>query len=282
MSVRSGDDNLPMPVVRLTGRTYLLSEARDLWQYRDLLYFLVWRDVKVRYKQTLFGVAWALLQPLGMMAIFSLFLGRYARVSSDGVPYGLFVLSGLLLWQLFSSGVIEAGNSVVANERLITKVYFPRVLIPGAAVLAGIVEFFIGILVLAIFMAAKRQPISSAVVYAPVAVLMTVGVAFGVSLWLSALNVRYRDVRYAIGFLVQVWMFVSPVVYPMSVIPERWRLLYSLNPVAVAIEAFRLFIFGRSSLVPVHALVGVLSTIAIIISGALYFRKAEEEFADII
>lgn len=271
-----------MPVVRLTGRTYLLSEARDLWQYRDLLYFLVWRDVKVRYKQTLFGVAWALLQPLGMMAIFSLFLGRYARVSSDGVPYGLFVLSGLLLWQLFSSGVIEAGNSVVANERLITKVYFPRVLIPGAAVLAGIVEFFIGILVLAIFMAAKRQPISSAVVYAPVAVLMTVGVAFGVSLWLSALNVRYRDVRYAIGFLVQVWMFVSPVVYPMSVIPERWRLLYSLNPVAVAIEAFRLFIFGRSSLVPVHALVGVLSTIAIIISGALYFRKAEEEFADII
>lgn len=253
----------------------------EVWAYRELLFFLVWRDIRVKYKQTALGIIWAILQPVGLAAIFSIFLGKYAHVPSGGVPYPVMVLAGLLPWQLFAQALSEASNSVVANERLITKVYFPRVIIPAAAAGAAIPDFCIGFVVLLVMLRVFDVAITIHILAVPLFVALALVAAFAVGLWLSALNVQYRDVRHAIGFLVQAWMFVTPIVYPMSVIPQQWRHLYALNPMVGVIAGFRRCVTGQE-LPERLVLVSVFATVIILIGGLYYFRRMEDTFADVI
>lgn len=255
---------------------------RELWEYRELLYFFVWRDIKVRYKQTVLGAAWAIIQPFFMMVVFSLFFGRLAHVPSDGIPYPIFVYCALLPWQLFAHALSESSNSLVANERLLTKVYFPRLLIPVSSVLGGLVDFVIAFLILLLMMAWYGIRPTWAIAALPGFVLLAIASALGVGLWLSALNVRYRDVRYTIGFLIQFWLLATPVAYSSSLIPDRWRALYGLNPMAGVVEGFRWALLGRSQ--PPGALLAVsgVAVILILIGGLYFFRRLETEFADVV
>lgn len=254
---------------------------RELWEYRELLYFLTWRDVKVRYKQTALGAAWAVIQPLFMMLVFSLFFGRLAGIPSDGVPYPIFTFCGLLPWQLFAHALTESSNSLVANERLITKVYFPRLVVPIAAVLGGLVDFAIAFVILLFMMFYFGIVPTSAIVALPGFILLAVATALAVGLWLSALNVKYRDVRYTINFLIQFWLFATPVAYPSSLVPEAWRPLYGLNPMAGVVEGFRWALLGTK---PPGALlaVSILVVAVLLIGGLFYFRRMEQEFADVV
>lgn len=255
---------------------------KELWEYRELLYFLVWRDVKVRYKQTALGAAWAIIQPVFMMLVFSLFFGRLAKVPSDGIPYPIFTFCALLPWQLFAHALTESSNSLVANERLITKVYFPRLVVPIAAVLGGLIDFAVafGILLLMIFYYGIVP--TWAVVTLPLFLLLAIMTALGVGLWLSALNVKYRDVRYTINFLIQFWLFATPVAYPSSIVPAAWRPLYGLNPMAGVVEGFRWALLGKTD--PPGALLAVSVGVVVVlfIGGLYYFRRTEQEFADIV
>jgi lipopolysaccharide transport system permease protein len=208
----------------------------ELWEYRELLYFLTWRDIKVRYKQTVLGAAWAIIQPLFMMLVFSLFFGKLAGVPSDGIPYPVFTFCGLLPWQLFAYSVTQAGNSLVGSQNLITKVYFPRLVVPISAVLGGVVDFAIAFLLLLAMIFYYGIVPGWQMVALPGLVLLAVLTALGVGLWLSALNVQYRDVRYTIGFMVQFWLFATPVAYPSSIVPEKWRVLYALNPMVGVVD----------------------------------------------
>lgn len=254
---------------------------RELWEYRELLYFLTWRDVKVRYKQTVLGAAWAIIQPLFMMVVFSLFFGYLARMPSDGIPYPVFAYCGLLPWQLFAHSLTESSNSLVANERLITKVYFPRLVVPISAVFGGVIDFAIAFLILVGMMAYFGLAPGWAILTLPGFMLLAVATALGAGLWLSALNVQYRDVRYTINFLVQFWLFATPVAYPSSIVPERWRAFYGLNPMAGVVEGFRWALLGKSP--PSFALlaVSVAVVVLILIGGLYYFRRMEGTFADI-
>ena len=254
---------------------------RELWDYRELLYFLTLRDVKVRYKQTALGAAWAVIQPLFMMLVFSLFFGRLAKVPSDGIPYPIFTFCALLPWQLFAHALTESSNSLVANERLITKVYFPRLVVPMSAVLGGLVDFAVAFVILLVMMFYYRIVPTWAVLVLPAFILLAVMTALGVGLWLSALNVKYRDVRYTINFLIQFWLFATPVAYPSSLVPERWRALYGLNPMAGVVDGFRWALLGKQ---PPGAMlaVSVGVVIAILIGGLSYFRRMEQEFADVV
>jgi lipopolysaccharide transport system permease protein len=254
----------------------------ELWQYRELLYFLTWRDIKVRYKQTLLGVAWAVIQPLFIVLTLSVFLGHLAKVPSDGVPYAVFAYTAMVPWQLFAHALTEASNSLVANDRLITKVYFPRLVIPMSAVLAGLVDFVIAFFMLVPFLACYRIVPTAAVFTLPCFVALAALIAFGVGLWLSALNVQYRDVRYTIGFLVQVWFFVTPVAYPSSVVPHRWRAWYGLNPMVGVIDGFRWALLGTGEGPGNVLAVSVAVTMVILAGGLYYFRRMESTFADVI
>src|SRR2546430_4345112 len=255
---------------------------KELWEYRELLYFLTWRDIKVRYKQTVLGAAWAIIQPVFMMLVFSLFFGRLAHMSSDGIPYPIFVYCALLPWQLFAHALTESSNSLVANERLITKVYFPRLVVPISAVLGGLIDFAIAFVILLLMMAYYGIAPTRAVLALPALVLFAIMTALAVGLWLSALNVQYRDVRYTINFLIQFWLFATPVVYPSSIVPERWRALYGLNPMAGVVEGFRWALLGKSN--PPGALLGVsiAMVVLILIGGLYYFRRMEQNFADVV
>jgi lipopolysaccharide transport system permease protein len=255
---------------------------KELWDYRELLYFLVWRDVKVRYKQTALGAAWAVIQPLMMTVVFSLFFGYLAKVPSDGIPYPVFTFCALLPWQLFAHALTESSNSLVANERLITKVYFPRLVVPIAAVLGGMVDFAIAFVILLVMMFYYGIVPTWAIVTLPVFILLAIMTALGVGLWLSALNVQYRDVRYTIGFLIQLWLFATPVAYSSSIVPERWRPLYGLNPMAGVVEGFRWALLGKSE--PPGPLLGVSVAVVILVlvGGLYYFRRMEQEFADVV
>jgi lipopolysaccharide transport system permease protein len=255
---------------------------RDLWEYRELLYFLTWRDVKVRYKQTALGLAWVVLQPLFLMLIFTLFFGRLLQVPSDGVPYSIFTYTALLPWQLFSRALNEASVSLVANERIITKIYFPRVLVPLSAVLSNLVDFAIGLAALAGFMLLYGIQPGLPILALPLFVLLAVMAALGVSLWFAALNVTYRDVRYLLPFLTQIWMFATPIIYPLSVVPKAWRPLYSLNPMVGVVEGFRWSLIGKAS--SFESMLGVSAVIvtAVFIGGIFYFHRAEQTFADVI
>ncbi len=228
------------------GKGWISLGLKDLWQYRELLFFLAWRDIKVRYKQTALGAAWAVIQPLFTMLVFTLFFGRLAKVPSDGIPYPLFSYTALLPWQLFAYALTESSNSVVANERLITKVYFPRLVVPLASILAGLVDFVIAFtLVIGMMIWYGVRP-TWAVLTLPFFVIFTMATALGVGLWLSALNVQYRDVRYTLTFIVQFWLIASPVAYSSTLVPARWRPFYGLNPMAGVIEGFRWALLGKA------------------------------------
>jgi lipopolysaccharide transport system permease protein len=260
----------------------------ELWRYRELLGFLAMRDVKLRYKQTALGAAWAVIQPLLTMLVFSIFFGRLAKMPSDGVPYPLLTLVALLPWQLFVYALTQSSNSLVAEQRLITKVYFPRLIVPVASVLAGLVDFVIALLLLLVMIViyiAKGwfvfQP-SWTFALLPLFVIAAVTTALAIGLWLSALNVQYRDVRYVVPFLTQFWMFATPVAYPSSIVPEKWRALYGLNPMAGVVEGFRWAILGTAS--PSWGLMAVSSLVVVVllVSGLLYFRRLERTFADVV
>jgi lipopolysaccharide transport system permease protein len=255
---------------------------KDLWQYRELLFFLTWRDIKVRYKQTALGAAWAVIQPLFTMLVFTLFFGRLAKVPSDGIPYPLFSYTALLPWQLFAYALTESSNSVVANERLITKVYFPRLFIPMASILAGLVDFVIAFtLVIGMMVWYGVRP-TWAVLTLPFFVIFTMVTALGVGLWLSALNVQYRDVRYTLTFIVQFWLIASPVAYSSTLVPARWRPFYGLNPMAGVIEGFRWALLGKAQAPGAMLWVSVVVVAVVLVGGLYYYRRMEKTFSDVI
>jgi len=271
------------PLVRIRpGRSSLGIDLRDLWAYRELLYFLTWRDLKVRYKQTILGVAWAIIQPLFTMLIFTLFFGKLAGIPSDGVPYPVFVYAGLLLWTFFSNAVTHSGNSLVGNSNLLTKVYFPRIIIPGAAVGAGLVDLLIAFGVLVVLMVYYRVSISASVVMLVPLVGLTTVFALALGMWTSALNVKYRDIRYALPFVIQLWMFVSPVIFPSSFVPEKWRWVLTLNPLTGIIEGFRAALFGRRPFDWMAIAISTVMTLVLFVYAAYVFRRMERTFADIV
>jgi lipopolysaccharide transport system permease protein len=253
-----------------------------VWEYRELLYFLCWRTIRVRYKQTVLGGAWAILQPLVTMVVFSVIFGRLVGVPSDGLPYPIFAYAGLLPWQLFAQSLTESSNSLVNNERLITKVYFPRLVIPGATVLISLLDFAVAGMVLAGMMAYYRIVPAPGGWVLPFLVLQAVCAALGIGLWLSALNVRYRDIRHVIPFLAQCWLFATPIAYPSSLVPPRWRMLLGLNPMTGVVEGFRWALLGTQTEVGSLLMLSALISIGILVSGAVYFRRMERTFADIL
>jgi lipopolysaccharide transport system permease protein len=271
----------PVLVIR-PSRGFLSLNLKDLWAYRELLYFLVWRDIKVRYKQTALGAAWAIIQPVMTMVVFSVFFGRLAKVPSDGIPYPVFAFAALLPWQLFAFSLTESSNSLVGSQNLITKVYFPRLVIPLASVLAGIVDFAIAFVVLLGLMLYYGIRPTAAVAWLPLFVLLALATALSVGLWFSALNVKYRDVRYTIPFLTQFWMFATPVAYSSSLVPQPWRAWFGLNPMAGVVEAFRWALFGKSSSPGGLIWVSVAAVLLLLIGGLFYFRRTESTFADIV
>ena len=255
---------------------------RELWNYRELLFILVWRDIKVRYKQTALGALWAILQPVLATVVFSIFFGRFAKVPSDGIPYPVFAYVGLLPWQLFAYALNESANSLVSNQNLIRKVYFPRLVIPLSAILAGLVDFAIAFVVLlGLFWKYHIVPSASLVVL-PVFILLAVASALAMGLWLSALNVQYRDVRYTIPFLTQLWLFATPVVYPSSLVPAKWRALYGLNPMAGVVEGFRWALLGKAANPGPLVWVSAGMVVLLLLGGVIYFRRMESTFADIV
>jgi lipopolysaccharide transport system permease protein len=257
-------------------------DSREFWHYRELLYFLIWRDLKVRYKQTLFGVGWAILQPFLTMIVFTLFFGKLAKMPSNGLPYPIFYYAGLLPWTYFANAVTSSTNVVVQNQQVITKVYFPRLILPVASVISGLVDFAISFLVLIGMMVYYRVEPNAELLLAPFLLLLAVATALGVGLWLSALNAIYRDVRYAMPFLMQFWMFASPVAYPSSLVPARWRWLYDLNPMAGVIEWFRAGVTGQGQMQGIYLLISSAAVVILLIGGLVYFRRMEDIFADVV
>jgi lipopolysaccharide transport system permease protein len=257
-------------------------KLRELWDYRELFYFLVWRDVKVRYKQTALGAAWAIIQPLFTVLIFSLFFGRLAKVPSDGIPYPLFSFTALVPWTFFSYGLNQSSNSLVGSSNLITKVYFPRLAMPISSVVAGAVDFFLAFCVLLVMMLHYRVPPTRNIVLLPLFFLLTLITSLGAGLWLSALNVKFRDVRLVLPFLVQIWMFATPIAYPSSLLHEPWRTVYGLNPMVGVVEGFRWALLGvKSPPGPMVVVSGAIS-ILLLLGGLIYFRRMEKTFADLI
>lgn len=270
----------PLVVIQPTNRWAILN-LNDIWAYRELLYFLTWRDVKVRYKQTALGAAWAILQPLFMMLIFTIFFGRLAGVASAGIPYPLFALAGLVPWTFFANAITASGNSLVGSANLITKVYFPRLIVPAAAMLAGLVDFLLSFVLLCLLMIYYRVSLTTHILLLPVLVLLTALFALAVGTWMSALNVKYRDVRFALPFVIQLWLFVSSVILPSSSIPQKWRWLIMLNPMSGIIEAFRSALFGLPFDWPALGLATLLIIVTLLY--AIYaFARVERSFADII
>jgi lipopolysaccharide transport system permease protein len=253
-----------------------------VWRHRELLGFFVWRDVKVRYKQTLLGAGWAVLQPTLTMLVFTLFFGRLAGVPSGGVPYPLFALAGLLPWQMFAHALSESGNTLVAHQSLITKVHFPRLVLPLAAVISGLVDLACASIVLVGLMAYYGIAPGAAIVALPLFVLLAVVTALAAGVWLSALNVRYRDVRYTLPFLIQTWLFVTPIAYPSSLVPAAWRPLYALNPMAGVVEGFRWALFGAPADAPAMAAIAAPLVLVVLAAGLVYFRRSERTFADVV
>jgi lipopolysaccharide transport system permease protein len=257
-------------------------ELKAIWHYRELLYFLIWRDVKVRYKQTAIGAGWAIFQPLMMMIIFTVVFGNFAKIPSDGLPYPIFAYAALLPWTYFAQAISRSGISLVGNAHLISKVYFPRIIIPFSAAVAPLVDLAIAFVLLLAMMAWFGIAPTWGVLALPVFLLLALVTALAVGLWLTALNVRYRDVGYTIPFVVQIWMYASPVAYPVSVVPEKWRLLYSLNPMAGVIEGFRWALLGKGNPDFGVMTAGAVVVIALLLGGIVYFRQMERTFADVV
>lgn len=272
-----------LPVLRIepsTGWTSL--NLKELWAFRELFYFLTWRDIKLRYKQTELGIVWAILQPFLTMIIFSLFFGRLAKIPSDGIPYPVFSFTALVPWVFFANGLTQASNSLVGNSNLITKVYFPRIMIPISAVLSGAFDFILAFAVLLGMLVYYQMPVTSAIFYLPFFLLLALIAALGTGLWFSALNVKYRDVRFVVPFIVQIWMFATPIAYPSTLIPGHWRLLYSLNPMVGVIEGFRFMLPGVNTQPSLMIAVSSAVALAMLVCGAFYFKRVEKTFADVV
>ena len=258
-------------------------DLKEIWEYRELLYFLTKRDIKVRYKQTVLGGLWAIIQPTFTMIVFTLFFGRLAKIPSDGMPYPIFVYVGLLPWTYFANAVSGSGNSLVGSANLITKIYFPRLIVPASASLAGLLDFFVAMFVLGVLMIHYHfVPNIIGVLLFPCLVGLTFLCALGVGLWLSALNVQYRDIRYVIPFLIQLWMFVSPVIYPVSMVKEKYQWLLALNPMGGVIKAYRASIFGHQSIDWSLLSISAAMILFLLFTGLFYFRRMEKVFADVV
>jgi lipopolysaccharide transport system permease protein len=270
------------PVVTIQPtRSFSLQKISEIWTYRELLYFLTWRDVKVRYKQTALGAAWAILQPLFMMVIFTIFFGRLAGVATNGIPYPVFALAALVPWTFFANSVTASANSLVGSANLITKVYFPRLIVPTAAMLAALIDFFLSFVLLAVLMVIYRVVPTTQILLLPVLILLTGAFALAVGIWMSALNVKYRDVRFALPFLIQLWLFVSSVIVPSSAVPQKWRWLLWFNPMSGIIEGYRAALFG----VPFDWTslgIALILTILALLYATFSFSRVERSFADII
>jgi lipopolysaccharide transport system permease protein len=255
---------------------------RELWEYRELLYFLIWRDVKVRYKQTVLGVAWAIIQPFFTMVVFSVFFGKLAGIPSDDIPYPIFSYAALVPWTFFAQGLNQSSNSLVGGARLIKKVYFPRLAMPIATVLSGGVDFVLAFIVLLGMMLAFGIVPTVNALWLPLFLLLALVTSLGVGLWLSAMNVQFRDVRYTIPFITQFWMFATPIAYPSTLVPEPWRTLYGINPMAGVVEGFRWALLGTNTAPGPTIIFSSLSALALLVSGAFYFRRMEKTFADVV
>jgi lipopolysaccharide transport system permease protein len=279
-----------IPVSGLKHETLIIEPAKgwaplrldELWYYRELAFFLTWRDISVRYKQTLLGAAWAIIQPFFTMVVFSIFFGQLAKIPSDGIPYPIFSFCALLPWQLFANALSQSSNSLVANKNLITKVYFPRLLVPVSAVLSGLADFVIAFGVQIVMMIFYGVKPTWGVVALPLFLLLVIVTALGVGLWLSALNVKYRDVQYVIPFLTQFWMFCTPIAYPASLVPEFWRPFYGLNPMVGVVEGFRWALLGSGEPPTIIILVSAAVAVGVLFSGVYYFRSMERVFADVV
>jgi lipopolysaccharide transport system permease protein len=255
----------------------------ELWSHREILYFLIWRDIKVRYKQTVIGAAWAIVQPLVTMVVFSVFLGGLAKVPSDGVPYPVFAFCALVPWTFFASGLNQSANSLVASSHLITKVYFPRLLIPMARVLATLPDLALALgVLLGLILYYGFRPSLVLCLWLPLFVLLAFVTALGVGLWLSALNVKYRDIQHAVPFLVQIWLFATPIAYPSSLLPSSWRIVYALNPMASVVEGFRWALVGTSQAPGIMTATSALTAALLLVTGAFFFRRVERTFADLM
>jgi lipopolysaccharide transport system permease protein len=281
MFTNSSIENQPVTKIRPPKRLAAFN-LRELWEYRELIYFLIWRDIKVRYKQTAIGAAWAILQPFLTMVVFSIIFGQLIRVQTGGAPYPVFSYAALLPWMLFAAAVGRSGSSLIYDANLVSKVYFPRVILPLSATLSNLVDFGLAFTILLGMMAVFGIHLRATFLTLPLFLLLAVVAALAVGLWLAALNTKYRDINYVIPFLIQFWLFVTPVAYSSAIIPERWRLLYSLNPMVAVIEGFRWALLGQQNLSWDLMLCSILLTLALAVSGWLFFRRMEFEFADIV
>ncbi|MGO9176543.1 MAG: ABC transporter permease [Desulfobaccales bacterium] len=275
-----------LPVKPITviepARGFIPLKLRGIWDYRELLYFLTWRDIKVRYKQTVLGAAWAIIQPFFTMVVFSLFFGKLARIPSEGVPYPIFSFAALVPWTFFAYGLNQSSNSLVASANLIQKVYFPRLVIPISSVMSGVVDFLLAFLVLLGMMLFYGIHPTVNILWLPLLLMLVFATALGVGLWLSALNVEYRDVRYMVPFITQFWLFATPIAYPSSLLPEPWRTLYGLNPMVGVVEGFRWALLGTRTAPGPMIIASVFATLVILVGGAFYFRRMEKTFADVV
>ncbi|NMB61252.1 MAG: ABC transporter permease [Chloroflexi bacterium] len=274
--------NEPRSIVIKPSRGWAALNLKDLWNYRELIYFFTWRDLKVRYKQTLLGASWAVLQPFLTMVVFSIFFGGLAKVPSDGVPYPIFSYTALIPWTLFSKALQDASRSLVSSANIISKVYFPRLILPLSSTLAGLVDFVIAFVVLLGMMVFYGITPTANIWMLPIFVLLALITAIGFALWLSALNVMYRDVGYIIPFLTQFWMYITPIAYPASMVPEQWKILYALNPLTGVVEGFRWALLGTGEGPGISLWISAGIAILVTISGLFYFRRMERKFADMV
>lgn len=283
IQARGTGNQPPEELLIQPSKGWVALDLHELWQYRELLYFLVWRDVKVRYKQTVIGAAWAIIQPFMTMVVFSLFFGGLAKIPSDGIPYPIFSYTALVPWTFFASGLTNASNSLVGNSNLIKKIYFPRLVVPLSSVLSGIVDFVLAFVVLIIMMLLFGIMPTANIIWLPAFILLAFISAFGVGLWLSAMNVQFRDVRYVVPFLVQFWLFATPIAYPSSLITNPvLRMAYGLNPMTGVVEGFRWALLGVQTTPDPLLLVSSVAAVIILISGMFYFRRMEKHFADVV
>ena len=274
------DNNLPQLIIR-PPKKWVPVDFHELWEYRELLYSFVSRDVKIRYKQTALGFLWAIIQPLFMMIIFTVFFGGFAKIPSDGIPYPLFSFSALIPWTLFSEGLTRSTLSMVSNAGIMTKVYFPRLIMPISGILSPLMDFFVAFIILILMMAYYGFVPTIAIVLLPLFILLALATSLAIGLWLSALNIKYRDFQYTLPFIIQLWLYASPIVYPSSMIPVQYRMLYGLNPMAGVIEGFRWALLGTT---PPEAmiLVSVGVVVVLLIGGMFYFKRMEQYFADVV
>jgi lipopolysaccharide transport system permease protein len=278
----SQEDNILPEIVIRPSQKGLDIDLSGLWRYRELLYFLAWRDIKVRYKQTVLGVIWVILQPVLTMVLFSLIFGRIAGLPSEGVPYPVFVFTALVPWQLFAYALTQSSTSLVADQNLITKIYFPRLVIPVASVFAGLLDFFISLVILMVLLAVYHIPFTWRILTLPLFTLFALGTAIAVGFWLSALNVQYRDVRYALPFVTLFWMYATPIAYSSALIPEKLKFIYSLNPLVGVVDGFRWALLGIENSFGMNIWISLIMVLLLFFSGLIYFRRMEDEFADVV